>query len=103
LTSVTGSTLVARDGLAGQVRQQPVGHRRGDREVVAEGVAGPLQHGQGLLDRVLDAVEPGVGGLGQQRSGPDGGRHWSCTPVAIRRTEKARRQAPQRQLSEESP
>jgi hypothetical protein len=87
---------------AGQVREQPVGHGRRDRELVAERVPGPLQHGQRLLHRIGDAVEPGIGGLGQERRRPESGRH-SCTPVAIRRTLNARRQAPQRQPSAESP
>src|SRR3712207_6996222 len=32
-----------------QVREQPVGHGRGDREVVPEGLPGPAQDGERLL------------------------------------------------------
>jgi hypothetical protein len=93
----------AGDGAGGEVREQAVGHRGGDGEPVAEGLPGPAEHRESLLDRVGDALEAGVGLGGPLRRRADGGRHAPVTPVPVRRTVNVRRQAAQCHSSADSP
>ena len=90
-----------RDGRAARCAQHRVGHRRGDREAGRRRCPRPsaapraaCSTGSAMPSNRASAV---VGELGR---GPVAAAVViRCTPVAIRRTVKARRQAPQRQPS----